>query len=98
YEEGRDEVEAKLLYSLLETDVVPLFFDRDSRGCPLGWVEMIKASMKKLTPMFSSDRMVAEYVERFYLPTVRRFRGFSTGELRSIDELAGWKRKLRDHW
>jgi glycogen phosphorylase len=98
YEEGRDAVEAKLLYSMLESDVVPLFFERDTRGCPVGWVDAMKASIKKLSPLFSSDRMVSEYVERFYLPTARRFRVLSAGEIKNIEEIAGWKRKLRDHW
>lgn len=98
YEPGRDAVEAKLLYSLLENDVVPLFFERDSRGCPVGWVNTLKASMKRLAARFSSDRMVAEYVERFYLPTAHRFRSLASGDVRNIEELATWKRKLRDHW
>jgi starch phosphorylase len=48
--------------------------------------------------MFSTDRMIAEYVERFYLPTARRFKQLSAGDIRNIEEIAGWKRKLRDHW
>jgi starch phosphorylase len=98
YEEGRDAVEANLLYSLLEHDVVPLFFERDTRDCPVNWVKMMKASMKQLAARFSTDRMVSEYVERFYLPTARTFKALVAGDTRGIEELASWKRKLRDHW
>lgn len=98
HQEGRDEVEAKLLYSLLEQEVVPLFFERDSRGCPVGWVKMMKASMKRLAFRFSTVRMVSEYVERFYVPTARRFRSLYSGDIRAIEDLAGWKKRVRDHW
>lgn len=96
YEEGRDPVEANLLFTLLETEVVPLFFERDSRDCPNGWVKMMKASMKKLASEFSTDRMVSEYVERFYVPTGRRFRSMASEP--RIEELALWKKKVRQHW
>jgi starch phosphorylase len=98
YEDGRDAVEANLLYSLLERDVVPFFFERDSRDCPVAWVNMMKASMKRLAAQFSSDRMVSEYVERFYLPTARRYRSLYSGDVKNIEEVASWKKKLRDHW
>ncbi|MCK6547849.1 alpha-glucan family phosphorylase [Myxococcota bacterium] len=97
WEESRDDVEAKLLYTLLETDVVPLFFDRDARGCPNGWVKMMKASIRHLAPQFSTDRMVSEYAERLYLPTAKRYRTVSS-DAKSIEELAQWKRRIRDHW
>lgn len=97
YQEGRDPIEANALYTLLESEVVPLFFQRDSRGCPIEWVKMIKASMKRLAAQFSTERMVTEYVERFYLPTARRFRTISA-EPRGVDDIASWKRRLREHW
>ncbi len=66
--EYQDQVESEALYHILENDVVPLFYDRDTAGIPRGWLAKMKASMKRLSPIFSTNRMVAEYAERFYLP------------------------------
>ena len=66
--EYQDQVESEALYHILENDVVPLFYDRDAAGIPRGWLAKMKASMKRLSPIFSTNRMVAEYAERFYLP------------------------------
>jgi glycogen phosphorylase len=96
YEEGRDAVEANLMFTLLETEVTPMFFERDSRDCPTGWVKMMKASIKRLASWFSTDRMVGEYVDRFYIPTARRYKSISQ-EAR-IEEVALWKRKVRQYW
>lgn len=58
-----DAAEANALYSLLEREVIPTFYERDERGIPLGWVAKMQASMGRLTARFSSNRMVREYVE-----------------------------------
>jgi len=60
-----DRQDAESLYSLLENDVVPLFYDRPA-GLPRGWIAMMKRSIESLTPRFNTDRMVAEYAERIY--------------------------------
>jgi starch phosphorylase len=51
---------------MLVDEVVPIYYDRDDRGIPRRWVAMMKRSMQTLVPLFSSDRMVAEYAERIY--------------------------------
>jgi starch phosphorylase len=96
--EGRDEVEASALYDLLETQIVPLFYARDSRGVPHDWVRMMKASMKALTSRFSTDRMVVEYVERFYLPTARRVAARLAGDVQAAEALVSWKSKVQRCW
>ncbi len=63
---------AATLYHLLESEVVPLFYDRDEDGVPQGWVEMMKNAIVGVTPQFSTHRMVAEYAEKAYLPLGRR--------------------------
>jgi starch phosphorylase len=69
--ETQDDVESRALYELLEREVIPLFYERGPEGFPEGWVRRIKASMRRLCPFYNTDRMVAEYVERFYLPAAR---------------------------
>ncbi|MBX3289878.1 MAG: alpha-glucan family phosphorylase [Acidobacteria bacterium] len=61
-----DAIEAEALYSALENELVPRFYDRDENGFPAKWVAMMRNSITTLTPMFSSDRMVRDYLERIY--------------------------------
>jgi starch phosphorylase len=63
----QDESDAEQLYRLLEEQVIPEFYTRDGDGFPRAWIARIRASMSKLTPRFSSDRMMREYVEKMYL-------------------------------
>ena len=66
--EVQDAMEARQLMNLLETDVVPLFYDRDQAGVPLRWLECVARSIGSMAPRFSAQRMVREYAERFYTP------------------------------
>ena len=61
-----DEKDANTLYDLLETEVIPLFYARDPKGIPSGWLKKVKESMARLTPQYSTNRMVREYVEKYY--------------------------------
>src|SRR5581483_10908279 len=49
-------------------EIVPLFYQRDADGLPRGWIQRVRASLSRLTPRFSANRMLREYVERFYVP------------------------------
>ena len=97
-EPGRDGEEAEMLYRLLEDDVVPLFYQRDENGIPGGWMAMVRASMTRLTPRYSSERMMQEYVERFYRPAARAFRRRSADGGRLADTLAEWQERLDEGW
>ena len=61
-----DASDAESLYRLLEQQVVPLYYDRDSEGLPRKWISMMKNSIATLVPEFNSDRMVEEYARRIY--------------------------------
>jgi len=61
-----DESDAESLYRVLEEQVIPLYYDRDSDGLPHKWIAMMKNSIATLIPEFNSDRMVAEYARRIY--------------------------------
>jgi len=92
----QDQVESEALYHLLENDVVPLFYDRDAAGIPRGWLAKMKASMKKLSPIYSTNRMVAEYAERFYLPAAQRHLRLA-GDPERVRALMEWRRRLHAH-
>lgn len=68
YESTTDAEDAESLYSTLENTIVPAFHDRGADGLPHAWIERMKNSIATLTPAFSSDRMVREYIEKIYNP------------------------------
>ncbi len=67
-----DAEDAGILYHLLETEVVPMFYERDENGIPQRWVEMMKQSIVSVLPQFSTQRMLVDYAEQAYLPLGRR--------------------------
>ncbi|HMB53402.1 MAG TPA: alpha-glucan family phosphorylase [Thermoanaerobaculia bacterium] len=64
----QDQRAAEALFELLETKVVPLFYERDEHGLPVGWIAMMKRAMRTLSWRFNADRMVMDYVGQCYLP------------------------------
>jgi len=97
-EAKRDAVESQFLYDLLEEEVIPLFYDRGPDGVPNGWVKMMKAALRTISPVFNTNRMVHEYTERAYVPGIRRGRRLAADDLRRAGALADWKLALRDRW
>ncbi len=69
--EAQDPADAESLYSTLENEIIPLFYERDSKEIPNEWLERVKDSMRTNIPQFSTRRMVKEYVERLYLPAIK---------------------------
>ena len=63
----QDSADAESLYQTLIDVVIPLFFVRDEQGIPRGWIEKVRRSMQTLIPIYNTDRMVAEYVTKYYL-------------------------------
>ncbi len=70
--EAQDKKDAESLYSLLEDEVVPRFFERGEDGLPHRWIETMKASIESVVPHFSAHRMVRDYVLQAYLPAAAR--------------------------
>jgi alpha-glucan phosphorylase-like protein len=63
-----DEEDAEALYRVLENEVIPAFFDRDSIGLPRAWIGVMRAALKTATEQFTAERVLREYVEEFYRP------------------------------
>jgi starch phosphorylase len=70
--EESDRGDAASLYSILEQEMVPLFFDKGEDGLRHRWIAMMKASIASVVPQFSAHRMVRDYVEQIYIPASRR--------------------------
>jgi starch phosphorylase len=94
----QDKVESQAIYEMLEDEVVPLFFDRGPDGVPRRWVARMKHAMRTICPFFNTNRMVQEYAEQFYLPTVQRFRSFQADGWQQARDLASWKSRVGGAW
>jgi starch phosphorylase len=94
----QDDVESRAIYDLLEQEIVPLFYTRSSDGLPRGWISLVKRSMSTVCPVFNTNRMVQEYVEKSYWPSSERFARLSTDHLRKAADLAQWRRRLAQGW
>ena len=94
----QDAVESSALYDILEKDVVPLFYAREADGLPRGWIQRMKKSMKLLAPAFSTNRMLWEYAERYYVPAARCSERMSRDGFCKAREIAAWKEKVRRDW
>ena len=66
--ESQDESDIASLYTTLENEIIPLYYDRDANNIPTKWIRMMKNNLRTITPQFSMRRMVKEYVEHLYLP------------------------------
>ena len=67
-EQMQDDLDAVALRALIENKIVPLFYDRGKDGIPHKWLKMVRHSIASLVPVYNTDRMVAEYTERYYRP------------------------------
>jgi glycogen phosphorylase len=69
---AQDWADAQALYTLLEEQLVPMFYDRDEKGVPRRWLQVVKQSIRTVLPRFSTRRMVKEYVRNMYVPALRQ--------------------------
>ena len=93
-----DAREAECLYQRLEQAVIPAFYQRDTQGIPQRWTTLMRNSMAELTPAYSSNRMLRDYVEQHYLPLARAYHERAA---RSADEaraIQAWRKRLQGQW
>ena len=93
-----DATEADTLYTLLEREVVPEFYARDESGIPRRWVARMRESMARLTPTFSTNRVVRQYTEEHYLSAAAAFRRRAENRGSMGADLVGWHAELEKHW
>ena len=96
--EENDAVEAEALYSLLEREVIPMFFDRDTSGRPREWTTMMTASIRRLGAAFNTGRMVRDYAERAYLPAHRSLVALAADSSSGARRLAAWRERMQEAW
>jgi starch phosphorylase len=93
-----DNEEASQLYRLLEEEILPLFYTRNTAGIPVAWVTRVRESMARLTPQFSSNRSLREYVERFYLPAAALYDVRVADAGKKGKKITSWIKAFREKW
>ncbi len=93
-----DRHEAEQVYELLENEIVPSFYHRNERGVPEKWVGKVRSSMAKLTPYFSTNRMVREYVGAYYRPLAEAYEGRVARNGAVGAQVFGWRHNLKTFW
>jgi starch phosphorylase len=96
--EEQDAIESELLYSLLEDEVVPTFYDQRRDGVPASWVGMMKRSIPALSRFFNTDRMVGEYAQHAYAPASTRKWELAESGFARARSLAAWRASLAARW
>jgi starch phosphorylase len=97
-QELQDTEDSNSLYSLLENEIVPLYYKRDEKGIPQEWIDKLKVSFYSTITDFSAHRMVWNYVNKYYLPAMRRAEKFSQEEYRELHQFAKWKNRISRMW
>ncbi len=94
----QDQIESQALYDLLEKQIVPLFYKRGVDNMPREWIGRMKTCMRRLAPVFNTNRMVRDYAEKFYVPAMVRGQALAANGLARAVALARSKDTLRSKW
>jgi starch phosphorylase len=93
-----DAADAESLYAVLEKEVIPEFYARDEHGIPRSWVARIRESVARLTPAFSTNRVVRQYTEEHYLSAAAAFLERAEDRGSAGAEIVAWHAELMKHW
>jgi starch phosphorylase len=96
--EFQNEVDANSLYQLLENQIIPLYYAKPDGKLPLAWLQLMRESIRSVTPIFNTHRMVKEYTERLYIPAAKSHEDFARDNCAGATELSQWKSKMRKDW
>src|SRR5213079_832683 len=94
----QSEVDAGSLYQLLENQIIPLYYAKPDGKLPLAWLQLMRESIRRVTPVFNTQRMVKEYTERLYIPAAKSHETFSRDSCGPAAELSKWKTQIRKDW
>ena len=96
--EFQSEVDSASLYQLLENQIIPLYYAKPDGKLPLAWLQLMRESIRSVTPVFNTHRMVKEYTERLYAPAAQAYREFFQNGCSAASELSQWKTRIRKDW
>jgi starch phosphorylase len=98
YTEDQDDIHASSIYSMLENDIVPLFYRDSDQELPVEWVRRMKTCMANITPRFSCGRMVTEYMSELYQPAHDLWTNISTNNFEAAREKTLWDKRMNQAW
>ncbi|MCX6355376.1 MAG: alpha-glucan family phosphorylase [Candidatus Aureabacteria bacterium] len=100
YDDGeyQDHVESLALYELLEKEIIPLFYKRGKDSLPRDWIGMVKNSIMTLCPVFNTNRVVADHVDKVYIPALVHWSAITAENMAEARKLAKWKSTLSKEW
>ncbi|MCS6954186.1 MAG: alpha-glucan family phosphorylase [Bryobacterales bacterium] len=98
YSEDQDEVHARAIYSLLENEIVPMYYDRGKDGVPVEWMRRVKQSLKYISRQFDCRRMVAEYMSQLYGPAHAAYSEIRRDNFALVRRRAQWNAKVLKAW
>ncbi len=93
-----ENIESEMIYDMLETVIVPMFYNRSANRVPEEWVHYMKNSIESIAGKFSTHRMVKDYSEMFYLPAIKKYELLSANNAEEVKQFQLWKNKIRAEW
>ena len=94
----QDKLDAATIYSMLENEIIPLYFAQNSLGYSPNWIQYIKNSIGHIAPNFTMKRMIDDYITRFYNPEAARYSTLVENDYALAKEIVEWKSKFAQAW
>ena len=94
----QDKLDAATIYSMLENEIIPLYFAKNSKGYSPEWVQYIKRSIGDIAPHFTMTRMIEDYIDRFYNKEAERSAKLAANDYALAKEIVAWKEKVASAW
>ena len=94
----QDQLDAATIYSLLENEILPLFYNRNEQGYSEGWIKTIKSSIATIAPHYTMKRQLDDYYDKFYIKQAANFKKLAANNNRLAKELAAWKETVAQRW
>jgi starch phosphorylase len=96
--EVQDNEDALDIYSQLENEIIPLYYNRNEKGVPVGWVKRMKESIATVVPNFSTDRMVKDYTQKIYMSAMKQSLAFMEDNYKIGKKVSSWKNYIKALW
>ncbi len=97
-QEHQDQLDAATIYSILEQEILPLFYARNKKGYSEGWIRTIKNSIAQIAPHYTMKRQLDDYFEKFYNKEAKRFHALAANNYAKAKEVAAWKEEVAEKW
>ena len=97
-QDHQDKLDASTIYSMLEQEIIPLYYARNRQGFSENWVRTVKNSIARIAPHYTMKRQLDDYYTRFYNPLAARFHAISADNNRIARDIAAWKESVAERW